>query len=77
MASVPALPQPENTVIGGDLKIPRMITGLWQLAGGHERDGSFEVATTAMDALYAFLLLWACNGSANGITQNIIRTQLF
>jgi hypothetical protein len=45
------IPTPERTVIGGSLEIPRIISGLWQLAGGHDDHVDFEIATTAMDSL--------------------------
>jgi predicted oxidoreductase len=32
----PASPTPETAILGGSLEISRMITGLWQLAGGHD-----------------------------------------
>ncbi|KAL2064606.1 hypothetical protein VTL71DRAFT_3743 [Oculimacula yallundae] len=41
----------EKTVIGGSIEIPRMINGLWQLAGGHDKDIQFEIASNAMDEL--------------------------
>lgn len=46
-----ALPVAERTLIGGSLEIPRMISGLWQLAGGHDDHVDFVVATEAMDSL--------------------------
>lgn len=47
-----SLPKPERTTIGGSTVIPRMINGLWQLAGGHDELVDFNVATKAMDSLY-------------------------
>ncbi|KAF6795822.1 endoribonuclease L-PSP, partial [Colletotrichum sojae] len=32
------LPQVERTTIAGSMEIPRMLNGLWQLAGGHDQD---------------------------------------
>ncbi|TVY87348.1 Flagellar radial spoke protein, partial [Lachnellula willkommii] len=46
-----SLPKPERTTIGGSIDIPRMINGLWQLAGGHDEHVDFNVATKAMDSL--------------------------
>ncbi|KAH8674278.1 NADP-dependent oxidoreductase domain-containing protein [Xylariales sp. PMI_506] len=37
--------RPERTTIGGSLEISRMINGLWQLAGGHDKD--VDIATAA------------------------------
>jgi hypothetical protein len=31
-----------------------MISGLWQLAGGHDKNIDFKIASTAMDSLYYF-----------------------
>ncbi|KAL4880318.1 NADP-dependent oxidoreductase domain-containing protein [Aspergillus karnatakaensis] len=45
------MPRPERTTIGGDTEIPRMISGLWQLAGGHDQDLSIETAAQAMHPL--------------------------
>ncbi|KAL3475694.1 NADP-dependent oxidoreductase domain-containing protein [Aspergillus californicus] len=45
------MPLPERTTIGGDTEIPRMISGLWQLAGGHDRNVNIEVAAQAMHPL--------------------------
>ncbi|KAJ8114083.1 hypothetical protein ONZ43_g4993 [Nemania bipapillata] len=44
-------PRPERTVIGGDTSIPRMISGLWQLAGGHDETVNVETAARAMEPL--------------------------
>lgn len=46
-----ALPKPERTTIGGSLEIPRMINGLWQLAGGHDQNVDIAVAADAMNPL--------------------------
>jgi hypothetical protein len=43
--------QLERTTIGGSLEIPRMLNGLWQLAGGHDKDVNIESAALAMDPL--------------------------
>ncbi|KAL2292833.1 hypothetical protein FJTKL_07892 [Diaporthe vaccinii] len=43
--------RPERTKIGGSLEIPRMLNGLWQLAGGHDKDVNIASASAAMDAL--------------------------
>ncbi|KUJ06925.1 Aldo/keto reductase [Mollisia scopiformis] len=51
MSSTPSLPKPERTLIGGSLEIPRMVSGLWQLAGGHDEHIDFAVAVKAMDSL--------------------------
>ncbi|KAI0470562.1 NADP-dependent oxidoreductase domain-containing protein [Xylariaceae sp. FL0804] len=45
------LGSPPRTVIGGSLEIPRMINGLWQLAGGHDQSVQFAEASTAMSSL--------------------------
>ncbi|CAG8979960.1 hypothetical protein HYALB_00013091 [Hymenoscyphus albidus] len=44
-------PKPERTAIRGILEIPRLITGLWQLAGGHDKDVDISVATRGMGPL--------------------------
>ena len=41
-------PRPETTTIGGSLEVPRMISGLWQLAGGHDQDVDITAAAQAM-----------------------------
>lgn len=41
--------QPERTTVGGSLVIPRMINGLWQLAGGHDKDIDIATACTGME----------------------------
>ncbi|KAF3017110.1 hypothetical protein E8E14_008941 [Neopestalotiopsis sp. 37M] len=51
--------QVERTLIGGSLEIPRMVNGLWQLAGGHDKDVNIASASDAMNnlinrGLYAF-----------------------
>lgn len=51
MASSSSLPRPERTVIGGNLEIPRMLNGLWQLAGGHDETVDIKVAADAMNPL--------------------------
>lgn len=43
--------QPERTTIGGSLEIPRMINGLWQLAGGHDKDVNILSAASGMSPL--------------------------
>jgi hypothetical protein len=48
---MPSLPKPEQARIGGSLKIPRMINGLWQLAGGHDKNVDITAAAQAMDSL--------------------------
>ncbi|KAL4796583.1 NADP-dependent oxidoreductase domain-containing protein [Aspergillus venezuelensis] len=42
---------PERRIIAGGIEIPRMISGLWQLAGGHNADVSIEAAAAAMNPL--------------------------
>lgn len=49
--STTLFPRPERTVIGGDLEIPRMVSGLWQLAGGHDPGVDIAAAANAMDPL--------------------------
>ncbi|KXJ86154.1 NADP-dependent oxidoreductase domain-containing protein [Microdochium bolleyi] len=45
-------PQPERTTIAaGLLEIPRMISGLWQLAGGHDESVDIDVAARCMRPL--------------------------
>lgn len=44
-----AMIRPERTVIGGSLEVSRMINGLWQLAGGHDKDTNMEEAVNVMD----------------------------
>lgn len=43
--------KPERTLIGGSLEIPRMVSGLWQLAGGHDQNVDVEAAAKAMEPL--------------------------
>lgn len=43
--------QVERTLIGGSLEIPRMVNGLWQLAGGHDKDVNIASASDAMKNL--------------------------
>jgi hypothetical protein len=50
MAS-PAPAKPEMATIGKTLKIPRMISGLWQLSGGHDGEIDIPSAAKAMDLL--------------------------
>jgi hypothetical protein len=45
------MPGPERTIIGGSLEIPRIINGLWQIAGGHDKDVDIDSASKAMDPL--------------------------
>ncbi|KAF4335511.1 endoribonuclease l-psp [Fusarium beomiforme] len=42
---------PELTKIGRSLVIPRMINGLWQLAGGHDKDVDIAVSSSGIDHL--------------------------
>ncbi|KAG0647937.1 alpha/keto reductase [Hyphodiscus hymeniophilus] len=51
MSSLTFLSQPEKVLIGKTLEVPRMISGLWQLAGGHDKHVDLDVATAAMDSL--------------------------
>ncbi|KAI8948445.1 NADP-dependent oxidoreductase domain-containing protein [Xylaria longipes] len=50
MESLPSIGL-EQTIIGGDTSIPRMISGLWQLAGGHDERVDIEAAAQAMQPL--------------------------
>jgi hypothetical protein len=50
MGSIPKI-VPERVMIGGSIEIPRMISGLWQLAGGHDKDISIKEASKAIDSL--------------------------
>lgn len=43
--------RPERATVGGVLEIPRVLNGLWQLAGGHDKDVNIANASVAMDAL--------------------------
>ncbi|KAF4637234.1 hypothetical protein G7Y89_g850 [Cudoniella acicularis] len=43
--------RPERTIIGVTLEIPRMISGLWQLAGGHHKDVKIADASNAIESL--------------------------
>lgn len=47
----PTSPRPERTVIGGSLQISRMISGLWQLAGGHDINFSLNDCAENMQPL--------------------------
>ncbi len=42
---------PERVTIAGTLEIPRMINGLWQLAGGHDQNVEIQSAVVAMEPL--------------------------
>ncbi|KAI1424133.1 Aldo/keto reductase [Xylaria sp. FL1777] len=42
---------PERITIGGDTSIPRIISGLWQLAGGHNEKVDIDAAAHAMEPL--------------------------
>ncbi|KAI0536115.1 NADP-dependent oxidoreductase domain-containing protein [Xylaria digitata] len=41
----------ERTTIGGDTSIPRIISGLWQLAGGHDEQVNIDEAARKMELL--------------------------
>lgn len=43
--------QPERAKIGGSLEISRMVNGLWQLAGGHDKEIDISNASKSMDPL--------------------------
>jgi hypothetical protein len=51
MADLKGIPGPEKAIIGKTLEIPRMISGLWQLAGGHDEKVDIPSAAKAMDSL--------------------------
>lgn len=51
MASSPPKSEPERTTIAGTLEIPRMLNGLWQLAGGHDENVDISSAAEAMTPL--------------------------
>ncbi|KAI0134741.1 NADP-dependent oxidoreductase domain-containing protein [Xylariales sp. AK1849] len=42
---------PERIIVGGSTEIPRMISGLWQLAGGHDQNINIAAAAQAMHPL--------------------------
>jgi aryl-alcohol dehydrogenase-like predicted oxidoreductase len=44
-------PQPETATIGGSLKVARMVTGLWQLAGGHDTHLQLDECAAQMQPL--------------------------
>ena len=46
-----AITRPERAIIGKSLHIPRIISGLWQLAGGHDEKVDITSAAKAMDPL--------------------------
>ncbi|KAI1270372.1 NADP-dependent oxidoreductase domain-containing protein [Xylariaceae sp. FL1019] len=50
MASTSSI-TPERTTIGGVTPIPRMLLGLWQLAGGHDTNVDIDVAARAIEPL--------------------------
>ncbi|KAJ4418797.1 hypothetical protein N0V82_005362 [Gnomoniopsis sp. IMI 355080] len=50
-SSSSSIPTPERTTIGGSLEIPRMLNGLWQLAGGHDENVDITAAAEAMKPL--------------------------
>ncbi|KAI0421269.1 NADP-dependent oxidoreductase domain-containing protein [Xylaria grammica] len=41
----------ERTTIGGDISVPRIISGLWQLAGGHDEKVDIDAAAREMESL--------------------------
>ncbi|CAI7597923.1 unnamed protein product [Penicillium glandicola] len=43
--------KPERTLIANSLEIPRMLNGLWQLAGGHDKNVDIAAAAEAMGSL--------------------------
>ncbi|KAI1329009.1 Aldo/keto reductase [Xylariaceae sp. FL0255] len=45
------LPRVERATIAGGIAIPRIINGLWQLAGGHDPEVDIPSAAKAMDSL--------------------------
>ncbi|KAF6827386.1 endoribonuclease L-PSP [Colletotrichum musicola] len=45
------LPQVERTTIAGSIEIPRMLNGLWQLAGGHDQEVDISAAAANMAPL--------------------------
>jgi aryl-alcohol dehydrogenase-like predicted oxidoreductase len=45
------LPRPEMATIGGTLKVSRMVTGLWQLAGGHDTNLQLDECAKQMQPL--------------------------
>lgn len=49
--AAPNLRGPERTTIAGSLEIPQMINGLWQLAGGHNKNIEIDQASLCMDPL--------------------------
>ena len=51
MTGTQGTPRPERAIIGKTLEIPRMISGLWQLAGGHDKDVDISIAAKSMDPL--------------------------
>jgi len=73
MAEVKGTPKPERAVIGKNLEIPRMISGLWQLAGGHDEKVDIASAAEAMDPLWVFNVLTAIAVNLTG-GQNQHRT---
>jgi predicted oxidoreductase len=44
----------ERITIGGVTSIPRIISGLWQLAGGHDEKVDIDAAARAMNPLIGF-----------------------
>ncbi|KAH7131109.1 NADP-dependent oxidoreductase domain-containing protein [Dactylonectria macrodidyma] len=50
MGSLPAT-RPDRTLIGGSLEISRMVNGLWQLAGGHDKDVNIAAAANVMNEM--------------------------
>lgn len=52
MDEIPPSPfLPEQTTIGQDTLIPRIISGLWQLAGGHDEKVDVHAAARTMQRL--------------------------
>lgn len=46
-----SLIRPERTKLGGSLDVSRMVNGLWQLAGGHDREVDIATASKGMEPL--------------------------
>lgn len=43
--------RPERAIISPGLEIPRMLHGLWQLAGGHDKHVDLASASAAVESL--------------------------
>lgn len=61
--------RPERITIAGSLEIPRIVNGLWQLAGGHDKDVDIAYASGFINTLYVSCLLSLVHVKSHGVRQ--------